>query len=119
MLTYHYRGSGYTGKAYTGTLCSKRAGSRTGVTEYYKNDIQTSLWVAHEIGHNLGMYHDFTKIDGERVPRQDSNGNICKQGAMDYGNDRYSWSQCSVEDFTKLYQKHNSDFCLKEREPGM
>ena len=48
--------------------------------------------IAHEIGHNLGMRHDFN--------REDSRGKNC-YGYMDYKDSTNYWSTCSVEDFTK------------------
>ena len=44
--------------------------------------------LAHEIGHNLNMDHDFF-VDfnsGQLIPRYDRNGNNCKGigGIMDY-----------------------------------
>ena len=40
--------------------------------------------MAHEIGHNLNMNHDFTGSAG--TPRYDSQGNLCTNtgGVMDY-----------------------------------
>ena len=49
--------------------------------------------IAHEMGHNLGMRHDFG--------RKDSRGKNC-YGYMDYKDSTNYWSRCSVEDFTKV-----------------
>ena len=55
--------------------------------------------IAHEMGHNLGMRHDFG--------RKDSRGKNC-YGYMDYKDSTNYWSKCSVEDFTKTKKS-----CLK------
>ena len=52
--------------------------------------------LAHEIGHNLGMLHDF---DVEHA------GKGCDgQGFMSYGTHPNEWSNCSVSDFNAHYQ---------------
>ena len=55
--------------------------------------------LAHEVGHNLGMQHDFDGAPGN--PRYDSVGNLCTGigGVMDYYGEVFQWSTCSVEDF--------------------
>ena len=70
--------------------------------------------VVHEIGHNLGMNHDF---DDYGNPRYSRSGRPCKDvgGYMDYIPEPNNWSECSVEDFTAYYQSLAPDFCLKPR----
>ena len=55
--------------------------------------------LAHEVGHNLGMQHDFDGAPGN--PRYDSQGRLCTGigGVMDYYGEVFQWSTCSVEDF--------------------
>ena len=74
--------------------------------------------LAHEVGHALGMYHDFGS-GGTSDIRYDGQGNSCTgiNGLMDYGSrssvDKFS--TCSKEDFAAWYnqvlQTYGS-FCL-------
>ncbi len=72
--------------------------------------------MAHELGHNLNMKHDFVNEDPTQ-PRVDSQGNPCTNigSIMDYakgkeGNKR-QWSTCSVEDMAEMINKYPK--CLK------
>ena len=70
---------------------------------------------AHEIGHNLGMLHDFGR--STRDKRTAKNGDACTGvgGYMDYRPRPKKWSQCSVDDFTSYYNRETSNgknWCL-------
>ena len=53
--------------------------------------------VAHEMGHNMGMLHDFDAIHG-------GSGGACDgTGIMSYGSAPNVWSTCSKNDFLALY----------------
>ena len=88
------------------------------ISEWDKDIASTGSVVAHEIGHVIGMHHDFG--DGHSA-RLDSSGSNCKsgKGVMGYGlsNGNRSeidrFSTCSKEDFLEWYNdEEGGSSCL-------
>ena len=74
--------------------------------------------LVHEVGHNLGMHHDFIPVPflGIVLPRFSGLVN-CNNDKfyMAYGRNPDQWSPCSVEDLTSYYNSiltESGSFCL-------
>jgi hypothetical protein len=113
MMAFRNSQPGTVGIAYVGTVCTPPGNARLRVAlcEYFTDDMKSGEVVAHEIGHNMNMNHDFNETPG--VTRRDSRGNSCTNigGVMDYYGKVDKWTSCSIEDFTALTNKQG--FCLR------
>ena len=63
--------------------------------------------MAHELGHGIGMHHDFD-------PPHDTQG-CDKTGLMSYGDFPMKWSTCSRADFEAHYLQHKDHWCMRSK----
>ena len=70
--------------------------------------------MAHEMGHDLGMWHDFYDHTYPYVYRKYQNEARDCRGLMDYIDDGMGWSKCSASDFSRYITRGGTRRpCLK------
>ena len=83
------------------------------IVVHREEEIRTAMTVAHELGHLLGLEHDF-KLGGKRSK---TCGSEKGPFVMNYGDNHQSFSECSNIDFKTYYHTvvaEKGKFCLTE-----
>jgi len=93
------------GIAFLGTACNSMYAIN--INELSYSDLETARIFAHELGHNIGMLHDFDESHGGH------HGKCDHKGLMSYGQKPTQWSSCSNNDFTTWW-KEKGHVCLKK-----
>merc|ERR1712038_1143565 len=100
-------GGGVAGIAFVEALCSTY---HTSLNEKQHSAAGSGFVLAHELGHNFGVSHDFDESHGGH------DGPCNGHGIMSYGSYDYDqWSTCSRSDWEQHYASRNwGDGCLED-----
>jgi len=122
-ISYFSAGHG-AGIAWVGAACHTRTGQQININEHVpwrNSELVTAKTLAHELGHNIGMNHDFDPAHGGNG-RPGSNLRGCEgNGIMSYGSKQtpsnpstspIAWSTCSNSDFAQWYRR-DGHVCLR------
>jgi len=100
--------SGVIGIAWKSTVCRPASWDsddvKSSINEWRETHAEAGHLIAHELGHNLGMDHDFT--DAHAAAGCDNTG------VMSYGEAVYQWSTCSASDLQAHYILMKDYWCM-------
>merc|ERR1712008_388830 len=97
---------GTVGIAWSPVVCQHSGYNKykSSINEWRQTHTEAAHVMAHEIGHNVGMAHDFS--NAHKTAGCDGTG------IMSYGNPPNQWSTCSKADFTAQYKARESTWCM-------
>ena len=101
---------GVVGIAWGSVVCVPGLNTyRSSISEWRETNAEAAIIVAHEMGHNLGMDHDF---NADHVA---AGCNDDESGIMSYGQAPYQWSTCSKADLQAHYIYTESVWCMPRK----
>ena len=101
------------GIARRGSICSSTTKALV-IVKHINNNFRLAITLAHEIGHVLGMHHDFTDTRERSKCAEDR---FSGKTIMNYGEPRNFWSACSNKDIRNMFNlvvQKKGKFCLNE-----
>merc|ERR550532_3025641 len=103
------------GIAHTGSVCKTSKGKQQSISMWNQHLSYAAQTIAHEMGHNLGMHHDFHESHGGNgEPNQSKSKYDCDgKGLMSYDPAPNKWSSCSKSDLQAQYKAIGAaDWCM-------